>query len=130
MQLFDKTKIRHAEIIFVAVILIATTWILFNNAVNWVTSLAVMLTFWHAQQTDAVHEMHKVLHKPAMGHYWQLDLFSAVKEAVWIIAFVLMKNYAAIIGRLIFGLYPFWRKYYRTRIVPLHIEYSTDTKSG
>ena len=97
------------------------TW-LFFNPINWVAVIAVTLTLLHAQRTDALHEMHKILHQPVMRHYWRLDLFSAAKEAVWIFAFLLMKNYSAIIGRLLFCLYPFWRKFYRTHIVPLHVD--------
>jgi hypothetical protein len=107
------------EIIIVCAILTTVTFCFANNWVNWITTVAILLTFNHAQIGDRLQERQAVMDKPTVECYHKLNKLFAGKEVCWIIAFVLMKNYAAIVGSGLFALYPLWRKYYRKKIKPL-----------
>lgn len=111
-------KTWHIEILIVGIILCTITAFIGNNVVNWITTLAVLLTFNHAQIGDRLQEKQGVMDKPTVECYWKLNRLFAAKEVTWIVAFVLMKNYAAIFGSILFALYPLWRKYYRKNIKP------------
>ncbi len=117
-----KIKTWHYELAVISLVLCATTFILSNNLVNWITTAAIILTFQHAQIGDRLQERQKVLDKPTVECFWKLNWLFGGKEVLWITAFVLMGNYAAIIGSVMFSLYPIWRKYYRSKIKPLDIE--------
>jgi hypothetical protein len=107
------------EILVVAIILVAVTFFTKNDWVNWVTTLAILLTFNHAQIGDRLQERQGAMDKPTVECYHKLNKLFAGKEVCWIIAFLLMKNYAAIVGSALFAVYPIWRKYYRRKIKPL-----------
>jgi hypothetical protein len=78
-----------------------------------------MLTFQHAQIGDRLQERQDKLEVKTVECYHKLNKLFAAKEIVWILAFILMGNYAAIVGSGLFFAYPFWRKYYRKHIKPL-----------
>jgi hypothetical protein len=108
----------HYELAFVSIVLCGTTFIFSNNLINWVTTIAIILTFQHAQISDRLQERQKVMEKPTVECYHKLNRLFIAKELVWISAFIIMHNYAAIIGSAMFFAYPYWRKVYRT-IYPL-----------
>lgn len=110
----------HKELLVVSVVLIITTMWFANDAINWITTLAVILTFQHAQIGDRLQERQQVMDKPTVECYWKLNKLFAAKEVCWITAFLLMRNYAAIVGGVLFALYPLWRRYYRKNIKPLN----------
>lgn len=112
-------KTWHWELLIVSIVLIATTFLLSNDKINWITTLAIILTFQHAQIGDRLQERQKILDKPTVDCYWKLNWLFVGKEVLWITAFILMGNYAAIIGSTMFSLYPIWRRYYRNKIKPL-----------
>lgn len=101
------------EVLVIAVILCMVTLLFQNNRINWITTLAVIITFQHAQIGDRLQEGQKQLKNPDVKCYWKLNILFAFKEIVWISAFILMRNYAAIVGSILFALYPIWRKIYR-----------------
>lgn len=112
-------KTWHYELIVISLILCGITFFAANNLVNWVTTVAVLLTFQHAQIGDRLQERQGVMDKPTVECYHKLNKLFAAKEVFWITAFILMANYAAIFGSALFALYPLWRKYYRNKIKPI-----------
>ena len=116
-----KFKTWHLELLVVGAVLVITTGLFSNDKVNWITTLAIILTFQHAQIGDRLQERQKILDKPTVECFWLLNWLFAGKEVLWITAFVIMGNYAAIIGSIMFSLYPIWRKYYRNKIKPLDV---------
>lgn len=108
-------KTWHYELAIITIILSATTYFVANDLINWITTLAILFTFQHAQISDRLQERQKILDKPTVECYWKLNWYFGTKEVLWIIAFILMGNYAAIIGSVLFALYPLWRKYYRKK---------------
>lgn len=107
------------EILVVGLVLAVVTILTKNDWVNWVTTVAILLTFNHAQIGDRLQERQAVMDKPTVECYHKLNRLFAAKEVFWIVAFLLMQNYAAIVGSAMFAVYPLWRKYYRSKIKPL-----------
>lgn len=112
-------KTWHYELGVVTVILCCITFFFANNPVNWVTTLAIIITFNHGIIGDRLQEKQGRMDRPTVECYWKLNKLFAAKEIIWIVAFLMMKNYAAIVGSALFFFYPFWRKYYRKYIKPL-----------
>ena len=121
MKLFNRYEIQtwHYELAVVSAVLVITTILFSNNLVNWIVTAAVILTFQHAQIGDRLQERQKILDKPTVECYWKLKWLFGGKEVLWITAFILMGSYAAIVGSLMFAVYPIWREYYRAKIKPL-----------
>jgi hypothetical protein len=115
-------KTWHFEILIVAIILSMVTLFFANNIINWITLIAILLTFNHAQIGDRLQARQSAMIVPDIECYWKLNKLFIAKEVTWIVAFLLMGNYAAIVGSLLFAIYPFWRKYYRRKIKPLNNE--------
>lgn len=109
------------EILVVAAILFGITLFVANNWINWITTIAVLLTFNHCQIADRLQERQGKMDRPTVECYWRLNKIFTAKEVFWIVAFILMRNYAAIAGSALFALYPMWRSFYRSRIKPLKI---------
>lgn len=108
-------KTWHYEILVVGAILCLTTLLFANDLVNWVTTAAILLTFNHAQIGDRLQEKQANMDRPTVECYHKLNKLFVGKEVLWIIAFILMGNWAAIVGSAMFALYPVWRKYYRRK---------------
>jgi uncharacterized integral membrane protein len=110
------------EQITVAVILLITLIIslipvdpltLHYFAVQFLTALAVFLTFCHTTVTDRLSEKQSHMKTPDVECYkWEKRWFRS-KEMTWIVVFLLSQLWAALVGALIFFLYPVWRKIYR-----------------
>lgn len=81
-------------------------------------TIAVILTFCHAQVSDRMAEREARRVTPDVHCYrWSLRYFVA-KEAVWLAYFVMHKSWSALAGVGIFLVYPLWRRWYR-RYFPL-----------
>lgn len=50
--------------------------------------------------------------------YWKLKWYLVGKEILWLVTFVLLKAWPALVGVGLFLLYPVWRHFYRARIKP------------
>lgn len=107
------------EIGVVAAVLSGVNLLWANNGINWLTTAAILVTFNHGQIGDRLQERQGKMDRPTVECYHKLNKLFAGKEILWIAAFICMKNYAAIVGSCLFFLYPFWRKYYRSKIKPL-----------
>jgi hypothetical protein len=112
-------KTWHYEIIVLASVLCIVNLIAANNLVNWITTLAILITFNHSQIADRLMERQKELQVRTVECVHKLVYLFLAKETVWITAFLVMRNYAAIVGSIVLFLYPFWRKIYRKKIRPL-----------
>lgn len=106
-------KTWHIELIIISVVLVVVTAIFKNDLINWITTLAIIFTFQHAQISDRLQERQTVLDKPTVECYGKLNKLFVGKEILWITTFYLMNNYAAIVGSAMFAAYPYWRKLYR-----------------
>lgn len=107
------------ELVVVTIILAITTFIFANDFINWLTTLAVLFTFQHAQIGDRLQEQQRTLDRPTVECYRKLAWYFGIKEILWVIVFLMLHNYAAIVGAVLFTLYPLWRAFYRKKISPL-----------
>ena len=110
-----KLRTWHYELGVVALSISATTYFMHNDLINWLTTAAVIFTFQHAQIGDRLQEKQAILDKPTVECYKKLSKMFIIKEILWISAFILMANYAALVGSILFMIYPYWRKYYRIK---------------
>ncbi len=113
-------KTWHFELSVVAVIICSVTFFLHNDLINWITTCAILVTFNHGIIGDRLQERQSKMNKPTVECYYKLNRLFYQKEILWITVFLLSGNYAAITGSVLFFLYPFWRKFYRSKIKPLN----------
>lgn len=81
---------------------------------GWITAVAVLLSFMHAQVSDRMAEKQAAMERPDVPCYrWSARYFSA-KEACWFWAFAIQGAWPAVVGVLLFLAYPVWRRWYRS----------------
>lgn len=114
-----KTKTWHIESLVVLLILGVQLFFVEFSAQEIIGSLAVWLTFMHAQVSDRMQEKMAQQAKPDVDCFRWSNRYFMSKELLWIMYFAMTGAYAAITGALVFFLYPLWRKCYRTKLKPL-----------
>lgn len=109
----------HLEASVVALALFGVTLAFSSDWVGWIGASAVFLTSRHASVADRLREKEKYgLDDPVVCLPW-LNLYWVAKEALWLVYFVSLEAWPALVGVALLGLYPLWRGYYRRRIKPL-----------
>ena len=116
-------KTWHYEFLFVAVVLATVAAcaqaFLGKGLIEWVGALAVLLTFAHVQVADRLAEQ-AAKEEQAQGdatvdcHRWARR-YLVGKEICWLIYFVVLGAYSALVGVAVFLAYPIWRHQYRKR---------------
>lgn len=91
------------EVTFVATFLLIVTWSVLTSPIEILGALAVLVAFLHLQVQEEAR-----CYTPKRTSMKFLGLF-ILREAVWISYFTLLGAYAAVIGAVIFALFPFWR---------------------
>lgn len=88
-----------------------------SNPIEWVGSCAVLLTFCHAQVANRLAE--KAAKYEALGqetvecHRWA-QRYWVLKESFWLVYFLFLHAYAALVGVGVFLAYPIWRAWWRS----------------
>lgn len=102
------------EFIVVAFILLGANFIFHSFSLTEIIgSLAVLATFGYTQISDRMLEKESVKLTPEISCYhWAICYFFS-KELLWTIYFLLHRTYSALVGVIIFLLYPLWRRFYR-----------------
>lgn len=108
-------KTYHYEGAFIFCILLIPFFFQEIRLSEIVATLAVFLTFMHASVADRLQEQQAIKDVPDVWCHHKLQRYFLGKEALWIIFFIMIKSWAALLGAVIFFLYPFWRKWYRKR---------------
>jgi hypothetical protein len=84
--------------------------------IEWVGAAAVLASFMHAQVADRMAEKQSAMAKPDVTCFrWTLRYF-VMKEGLWFAYFVALGAWSALVGVLVFLLYPIWRQAYRARV--------------
>lgn len=91
-----------------------------------VGALAVFIGFMHGQIAERHNYVSAVMEKEGKEVLvdcwkWSMRYFIG-KEIMWIIYFIHLRAWSALIGCGLYALYPIWRKYYHSK---LHIDYGT-----
>lgn len=123
------------EFIFVAALLLPVTlltidWSSWRAAIGaWATAFGVFFSFGHAKVASRMMEAQAVVERVTVPCYRMSETYWLFKEVAWFIAFVATGLYPALVGNLIFLLYPVWRRVHLdarfeqrgTRLGPDHV---------
>jgi hypothetical protein len=106
-----QTSLRtwHKESLVVGIILAAVA-VIKGQPIEWLGALAVFLTFMHAQIAFRLSESESRQSLVQVECYWKAQYYFLAKEACWFLYFICLGAWSALIGVLIFLLYPLWRK--------------------
>lgn len=107
------SKIWHFEASFVATILVATVFISGNSPLEYIGASAVFFTFMLLELQDRSSEKERQKPVPDNECFFLAPYYLYIKEFLWISYFVLKGANSALVGSLIFIIYPLWRKLYR-----------------
>lgn len=77
------------------------------------TAAAVFASFLHVQVADRLQEHEAVRAEPAVPCHYKLKRYLILKEVLWVLTFVLLQAWPALVGCGIFLAYPIWRRFYR-----------------
>lgn len=111
-----KIKTWQIEMFTVASILFAVFALTSKSYIELFGVFGVILSFGHTQISDRLQEEEEVRNKAnekTVECHKKLIWYFAGKEISWFCYFVFTKSYPALIGVVLFLLYPFWRKYWR-----------------
>lgn len=99
-----------------AVVAAVLLCVLLTKEFSWIEligSVAVLLTFLHAQVANCMTEQQATLETPTVECYRWAGRYYVAKEVFWFAYFALMGAWSALVGVFVFLLFPYWRKLYR-----------------
>lgn len=79
-------------------------------AINWISAFAVLGSFLHAKVGYRMSEAMEAAAMPEVSCYKYSGKYWIGKEILWFFVFLLSGAYPAIVGNIIFIIYPAWRK--------------------
>jgi hypothetical protein len=106
-------KIEISVVAFILLVINFFTHKLFS--IELLSSFAVIFSFGHAQIASRLAEQESLKSIPNIKCYYKLIYFFIAKEILWFIYFLFNHCYSALIGVIIFLIYPFWRKMWLTK---------------
>lgn len=117
LRAFTKKQVAlytwQIEAAFVFLVLLAVILIAGGRWVEYVGATAVFFSFMHAQVSDRMAEEQSKMIDPSVECYRWSQRYFFIKEAMWLVYFVALNAWSALVGVGVFLLYPMWRKYYR-----------------
>lgn len=84
-------------------------------------SLAVYLGFAHASVSERLREREAARAVPSVECHRMSTMYFVGKELAWTAYFVWSGTYAALVGCVVFALFPLWRRWWR-RVHPMAAE--------
>src|SRR5688572_20481526 len=106
-----KLRTWHLETLVVATTLIVRNIVTRKGGwVEWVGAAAVLVNFGHASIADRMAAKQAEMVKPDVECYRLANWYYLNKEFLWLLYFVLKGSYSALVGCVVFILYPVWRK--------------------
>lgn len=111
-----KIKTWYIESLVVFCILFISTYFLTENRLqDWLSALAVQITFHYVSVANRLEEAQEVKIQGinfVECKKW-LTRYLVSKELLWICVFLISNLYPPLIGTILFLIYPFWRKIWR-----------------
>lgn len=93
------------------VTLLATDWSSWRAIVaNLAGAIGVFYTFSHASVAQHMAETQATMPMPSVECWPKAQKFWILKETAWIVAFIASGLYSALVGSILFLIYPAWRK--------------------
>lgn len=111
-------KTWHFENAFVFTVLAAVVVATGGSWVEWVGAGAVFCGFCHASIAERMREQEAARPTPSVECYKKSTYFFLAKEAMWVVYFVSLHAWSALVGCAVFMAYPLWRRFWR-RVHPL-----------
>jgi len=112
-------RTHHKEAAVVGTILAAVAYYR-DQPVEWLGALAVFLSFMHAQIAFRFSESDQRQPIAQVPCSWKAQYYFMAKEACWFIYFICLGAWPALIGVVVFLLYPIWRQYHLKRKLNAH----------
>jgi len=113
MKVWKKEAIVAAVVLSIAPIIKQDVWEI-------VGALAVFFGFMHGQIADRHSGMNEVLEKEGkevLVECWKWSTrYFISKEIIWIVYFIHLRAWSALIGCGLYSMYPLWRRYYLKNI--------------
>ena len=101
------------EATVVLIALLAQNLLNDHSAKELIATAAVFFGFMHAQVSSRMQEKESEKTVPDVECWKWSNRYFVAKEIFWIAFFIVSQSYSALIGCVIFAVYPIWRKYYR-----------------
>jgi hypothetical protein len=110
-------KTWKLETAVVAIVLLAVNYFTHKLfTIEILSAIAVLLTFGYVSISDRLAEQEALRVTPAVDCYKKLQYYFIGKELFWFLYFFLNHSYSALVGVILFLIYPVWRKIYRKKI--------------
>ena len=106
-----KLRTWHKEALVVASVLIAVA-VYRNSRVEWLGGLAVFFTFMHASVSFRLSEAEERRTVAQVECFRKAQYYFLLKETCWFTYFLLIGAWSALVGVVVFLVYPLWRKYH------------------
>ncbi len=118
----DGPHMWQYEVLLVGILLIINLMIFDLRWQEWVAVIAIIFTFMHGQvarylseaEMIEYHSGSRIFQKRSSSH--KESFFYLAKEIMWFAYFISLGAYTAILGTVLFIIYPFWRTFYRKYI--------------
>ena len=104
-----------AEALLVAWVLMLVANATGGGLVQWVSALAVLLSFCHAQVAARMAEKQAASARPDVACWRWSQRYLVGKELSWCFVFAATGAWPALAGVALFLSYPAWRRYHRRR---------------
>lgn len=92
---------------------------------DWICAFAMLASFAHAQVSDRLAEhaaltdafARQMTGARSLASCWRWSRrYFVAKELAWLVAFAMIRAWPALVGVVVFLLYPVWRGVYRRRL--------------
>lgn len=104
-------KTWHVESSFVGLVLAAVVFATGRSGqwVEWLGAAAVWLTFGHASIGFRLQEAEEKRTEIHVACHKKLKWYFLGKEACWLLYFIMLGAWSALVGVFVFLIYPWWR---------------------
>lgn len=108
-------KTWHGEALVMAAALFGVVAVTDPSWIQWVGAAAVWVTSRHMSVADRLREKEELgLERPVECVHW-LERYWIAKEGLWLVYFVTLGAWPALVGVGLFLGYPLWRRWWRRR---------------
>lgn len=107
-------KTWHLENAVVAAVLAAVALCTGGSWREWIGAAAVFCGFCHASIAERMREREAARPVPSVECHRLSTWFFLAKEAFWVVYFVALGAWSALVGCGLFLLYPLWRRWWRS----------------
>lgn len=109
-------KTWHFETAVVCLILLTSTILLTPGRItDWLAMVAVMASWGHMSVASRLEEAQQSQQVSQINCAAWLQRYLLAKESLWTLTFILSGIYPPLVGSALFFLYPFWRRWWRSR---------------